>query len=272
MPSTSTTKSWLFPPRTREAQFDEKWDFVGKKQKHCDPTDPDDRQQGDHWDHVALDPEHRLVLSVVPGKRDADKVKQLVQDFKRRTGGRLMNLLTSDDYAPYEEAIREAYAETVTPPRTGKPGRPKSPRKVVPKGLKYATVHKTRANGRVVNVTLRAVFGTVAAIMAALAASLVSTVVNTAFVERHNGSDRNRNSRKVRKSYCFSKDWEVHEAVTYFTLYSYNFCWPVRTLRQGDRESGYIQRTPAMAAGLTDHVWSLKEWLTFPAVQRQQAS
>ena len=52
-------------------QFDEKWAFVGKKEKHCDPEDPADAEQGDHWDHVALDPEHRLVVSVVPGKRTA---------------------------------------------------------------------------------------------------------------------------------------------------------------------------------------------------------
>jgi hypothetical protein len=51
-------------------------------------------------------------------------------------------------------------------------------------------------------------------------------------------------------------------------MFSYNFCRPVRTLRQGDREAGYEQRTPAMAAGLADHVWSLEEWLTLPAVQR----
>ena len=61
----------------------------------------------------------------------------------------------------------------------------------------------------------------------------------------------------------------VHEAVSYFTLYSYNFCWPVRTLRQGSRRKGYRQRTPAMAAGLADHIWTLKEWLSRPAVQRQ---
>jgi hypothetical protein len=84
-------------------------------------------------------------------------------------------------------------------------------------------------------------------------------------VERHNGTDRNRNARKVRKSYCFSKDWEVHEALTYFTMYSYNFCWPVRTLREKIGRRRYRPRTPAMAAGLADHVWSLREWLTYPA-------
>jgi hypothetical protein len=107
------------------------------------------------------------------------------------------------------------------------------------------------------------------AVAAALAGSAVSAAVNTVFVERQHGTDRNRNARKVRKTYCFSKDWGAHEAVSYFTLYSYNFCWPVRTLRQGSRRRGYHQRTPAMAAGLTDHVWTLQEWLSFPAPQHK---
>ena len=76
---------------------------------------------------------------------------------------------------------------------------------MLPEGLKYATVHKTRKKGRVVKVEMRVVFGTVVAVLAALAVSLVRKVVNTVFVERHNGTDRNRNARKVRKSHCFSK-------------------------------------------------------------------
>ena len=259
---------WLFPPNTNEVQFDEKWAFVGKKEKHCDPAEPADAQQGDNWDHVAFDPEHRLVVSVVPGKRTAEKTQELVEDFKKRTEGRLMNLMTSDEYPAYEGAIRDAYAETVIPPTTGKPGRPKGPQQVLPEKLIYATVHKTREKGRVVKVETRVIFGTLVAVLAALAVSAVSTVVNTVFVERHNGTDRNRNGRKVRKSYCFSKDWQVHEAMTYFTMYSYNFCWPVRTLRECDEEGHWQQRTPAMAAGLTDHVWSLEEWLAFPAVKK----
>ena len=173
---------------------------------------------------MAFDPEHRLVVSVVPGKRTQDKVHQLVQDFRERTGGRVMNLMTSDEYPVYEAAIFEAYAVEQEQPRTGRRGRPRKPKKILPKKLRYATVHKERENGRVVKVTTRPVFGTMAAVMTALAVSLVSTVVNTAFVERHNGTDRNRNRRKVRKTYCFSKDWQVHEAMTYFTMYSYNFC------------------------------------------------
>lgn len=241
---------------------------MGKKEKHCDPGEPADARQGDNWDHVAFDPEHRLVVSVVPGKRTEDKVQHWVQDFRNRTGGRIMNLMTSDAYPAYKTAIFEAYGVEKKFPRTGRPGRPKKPTKVLPKKLTYATVHKERKNGRVIKVETRVVFGTLVAVLAALALSLVSKVVNIAFVERHNGSDRNQNRRKVRKTYCFSKDWEVHEAMTYFTMYSYNYCWPVRTLRVQVAESQYTQRTPAMAAGLTDHVWTTGEWVSYPAVKR----
>jgi IS1 family transposase len=243
---------------------------VGKKEKHCQADKPEDAQQGDNWDHVAFDPEHRLVVSVVPGKRTEEKVQQLVQDFQRRTEGRLMNLMTSDEYPAYKTAIFEAYALEQPERRTGRPGRPKKPKKVLPKGLKYATVHKERENGRVKKVSTRFVFGSKAAILLALAVSLVSTVVNTVFVERHNGSDRNRNRRKVRKTCCFSKDWVVHEAMTYFTMYSYNFCWPVRTLRVKVAEKQYQQRTPAMAAGLTDHIWTIQEWAAYPAIKSKR--
>src|SRR5271157_1103196 len=117
MPTTLMTSSWLFPPQTREVQFDEKWSFVAKKQKNCDPTDPADDHKGDWWDHIAYDPEHKLILAVVPGARVTEKTHQLVQDFRERTGGRLMNLMTSDEYSAYKAAIFEAYAVAQEQPR-----------------------------------------------------------------------------------------------------------------------------------------------------------
>lgn len=193
----------------------------------------------------------------------------MVLDFRRRTGSRVMRLLTSDEYPAYEEAIRDAYGTRVNPPRTGRPGRPRKPHTAVLPGVTYAAVHKQRENNRVVRVSGRVVFGTADAVASALASSAVSRSVNTCFVERHNGTDRNRCSRKVRKTYGFSKDWDVHRAATALSYFSYNFCWPVRTLRvkgEGDR---WRPRTPAMTAGLTDRVWSLNDWLTYPAVQRK---
>jgi hypothetical protein len=203
----------------------------------------------------------------VPGKRTAENTEALVAEFRRRTGGRLMGLMTSDDYPAYETAILHAYGQTITPPRTGKRGRPRAPYQVPPPGLTYATVTKRREKGRVVEVGTRAVFGTVAAVLMALGLSKVSRAINTAFVERENGTDRHRNARKARKSYRFSKDWRYHEAVTFLSLYCYNFCWPVRTLTTADAEGRRVKRSPAMAAGLTDHIWSMAEWLSRPAVQ-----
>lgn len=247
-------------------QFDEKWAFVAKKQKNCGPKGA---RCGDCWDHVALDPQTRLVVSLVIGKRTAEATHALVRDFRRRTGSRVMRLMTSDEYPVYAEAIRDAYGTRVTPPRTGRRGRPRQPYTTVAPEVTYATVHKDRENNRVVRVSTRVVFGTSDAVARALALSAVSRSVNTCFVERHNGTDRNRCSRKVRKSYGFSKDWDIHRAASAFSHFSYNFCWPVRTLRIKGEGGRWPPRTPAMAAGLTDHVWSLHKWITYPTVQRK---
>ena len=130
-----------------------------KKRKHCDNNVSEDLLHGDNWDHVAYDPENRLVVSVIPGKRTAKNIEKLVLDFKKRTDGRIMNLITSDEYGPYKRAILKAYGENTAVAHTGRRGRPKGSRRVAVKDLTYATVHKTRRKGRVVKIDLRAVFG-----------------------------------------------------------------------------------------------------------------
>ena len=255
------TSWWAFPPNTHNVQFDEKWSFVGKKQKHCAALDPADDFQGDHWDHVAFDPDHRLVVSLVCGQRTEEHTLLLVVDFHQRTGGRLMDLMTSDEYPLYASAIHTVYGVEIVPERTGKPGRPKAAYQEVPAELNYATVHKERASGRVVSVETRVIYGTAG-----------SATVSTSYVERFNGTARHRNSRQVRKTYGFSKDWEVHQAMSAYISYSYNFCWPVRTLRVRGKDGGWQARTPAMAAGLADHVWSLREWVTFPGIMTTRAT
>ncbi len=125
---------------------------------------------------------------------------------------------------------------------------------------------KTREKGQVVHVVRTVVFGTLALVTGALSRLQGNhRTINTSFVERRNGTDRGRSARKTRKSYRFSKDWDIHNAATYFICYSYNFCWPVRTLRVQRDDGPWMQRTPAMAAGLASHVWTLQEWLTYPA-------
>jgi hypothetical protein len=156
----------------------------------------------------------------------------------------------------------------VVSPARRRPGRPRIvPRRRLPRRLNYATVHKHRENSHVVAVDQRRVFGTRRGLETALAESSVSHRVNTSFVERHNGADRGRNARKVRRTYRFSKDWQVHEAMTFLTMYGYNFCWGVRTLRAKDRRGRWHARSPAMTAGLADHIWTWEEWFTRPAVQ-----
>lgn len=80
--------------------------------------------------------------------------------------------------------------------------------------------------------------------------------MNTSFIERHNATDRGRNARKSRKTYRFSKDLQVHEALTFLTMYSYNFCWRVRALRMKKSDGRWQQRSPALAARLTGYVWT----------------
>ena len=212
-----------------------------------------------------MDAESRLLLSLVPGKRTAENCDKVVADVKIRTGSRTDLLITTDEHAPYTSAIEKAYS--VEPPQTKSPGsgRPPAPKRVMPDDLCYATVCKTRERGRVVEVVRTVVFGTAALLSTLLSRSSTSRTINTSFVERHNGTDRGQNSRKARKSYCFSKEWDLHNAASYFIAFSYNFCWPVRTLRLKGTDGRWQSRTPAMAAGLADHVWTTEEWATYSA-------
>jgi hypothetical protein len=202
---------------------------------------------------------------LVPGTRSAENCEKLVAEVQRRTGGRTDMLHTSDEYKPYKGALEKVYGHDEAVPRRPGPGRPPKPRREMPPDLCYATVRKTRKKGRVMEVVRALVFGMAALLDLWLKRSTVSRTINTSFVERNNGTDRGQNARKVRKSYCFSKDWELHNAASFFIAFSYNFCWAVRTLDVVRSEGTRSKRTPAMAAGLTDHVWSIQEWASFPA-------
>jgi hypothetical protein len=85
-------------------------------------------------------------------------------------------------------------------------------------------------------------------------------------VERFFGTQRQFSARKKRKAYTFSKELSFHAACTWLVVLWYNFGWCVRTLRQKVQEDPprYHYRTPAMAAGLTDHAWAMRELLCYP--------
>jgi hypothetical protein len=263
-PSNAPTRSGLVPPQTQAVPFDETGAFGGKKQKPCAAAAPADARRGDCWDPVAFAPEHRLGVSAVVGKRPEENARPLVDEFRERSDGRPVNLMTSDDYPAYAAALAALYAAPMPPASGGEP-EPPGP---LPEWLTYATVPKTRENNRVVQGATRVVFGTRLSVAAALLSSVVSWCVNTGFRERSHGSDRHRHSRKGRTTDRVSKAWGVQEAMSYCTLSSSNGCWCVRTLRQPLGEGRYLPRTPAMAAGLGEHVWSLAEWLTVPGNKR----
>jgi hypothetical protein len=242
-----------------------------KKDKQCNPDDPDDADQGSCWDHVIIDPETKLIISLVVGPRTADTVVQVFTDFYDRTNGTLPELITTDGYAVYETVILDTYGVWreelgLTPEEEADFDRNGMPEFYFPVEITYARVVKEKERGRVVAVTSEVVLGSEEQAEETLAESERSQTINTSFVERWFGTQRQFNGRKKRKTYTFSKELSFHEAATWLVVTWYNFGWCVRTLRQQVQKNPprYHYRTPAMAAGLTDHAWTMREMLTYP--------
>lgn len=162
--------------------------------------------------------------------------------------------------------LLEQYGETLVPAKTGQRGRPRKPTKQWPRGAVYATVNKSYARGEVVATKRTLVHGTPEDLARALEHSGASNKINTAFIERHNGTDRNFNSRKVRKTYAFSKDLLVHAAISWWVLFCYNFHLLHRSLRQEPSKGLFLHRTPAMAIGLADRPLSIADILSTQVV------
>jgi len=243
----------------------------GKKDKNCDGDDLADAEQGSYWDHVIIDPETKLIVSLVVGRRSADTVVQVFTDFYGRTGGALPELITTDEYAVYQTVILDTYGVSreelqLTEEEEKAFEEAGMGEFCFPVEITYATVHKRREGGRVVEVTEQLVLGSEEQLEEALENSGQSRTVNTSFVERWNATQRHFNARKRRKAYTFSKELGMHEACTWLVVVWYNFGWCVRTLRQKVEEEPprYHYRTPAMAAGLADHAWAMAELLRYP--------
>lgn len=174
-------------------------------------------------------------------------------------------LFTSDELAHYATLLAEAYHEEVPVPRTGKPGRPKGPEKVIHEDLDYATVHKTRKDGRVVHVARNIVFGNPERIEKRLDGS-PSKTVNTSYVERSNATLRQMDAHLRRKSLTFAKALRFLKAKLAFVVAWYNLVRPHATLsRNSDRT--ITPRTPAMVAGVLDHPWSVSELIALAWIQ-----
>jgi hypothetical protein len=223
-----------------------------------------------------LDPESKLVVSLVVGRRTAETALEAFLDFYERTDGCLPELITTDEYAPYLAVIVSVYGVLkedleLTEAEKEACDWEAWPDLYFPAEIAYATVHKERAQGRVVGVEQRVLLGTEAQVQEALAGGGSAGTVNTSSVERWHGTNRHVNARKARKVYTFSKELGFHVAVTWLVVVFYNFAWKPHSLRQRiqGRPPRYHYRTPAMAAGLASEPWTMQDVLTYPIYRPQ---
>ena len=150
------------------------------------------------------------------------------------------------------------------PERTGKRGRPRL--KAIP-GLLLGQVIKHHSGRRLVDVTRRAVLGTAEAIAGVLSATGTGTGINTSYIERLNATFRAAMCPLVRRGRAIARGEVVLTGWMYLVGCAYNFCWEHDSLRVAAGPEGRLkwsERTPAMAAGLTDHVWTMHELLNWP--------
>lgn len=245
-----------------ECQLDEMWSFVGKKEKNLDPVEKLQSILGDAWIWIAFDAVNKIVLAYNIGKRTLPYAISLIEDVKRVTK-RIPDLFSSDQLDQYTNALLHVYGRTASPPRKPGPGRPPNPRLVPSKDLNYVQVVKQYKKYRVVKVSRKVVFGDLVKIQSILDQSSVSDKINTAYVERNNGTIRHMDARCVRKTFCFSKSKLNHERQLELSLANYHLCRPHKTLSKRYGKP----TTPFMAAKLTDHVWSMGELLGFNTAQ-----
>lgn len=255
-----------------ECQMDELWSFVHTKEHNLEAAKFLCATYGDAWVWIAFAPLWRLVLAFVAGKRTQANANLLVARVKAVTD-QTIPFFTSDQLPEYREALLHAYGIWQRPARQGSRGRHPAPRRVPPPDLLYAQVVKERERGRVVAVTTKPVFGSEKAIAARLQTLPTSQTINTSFVERDNLTLRQQSRRLTRRTNAFSKELTWLEKQLWLALAYYHLVLPHHSLRQElarplpTRGTGSPQRwqpvTPAMAARLTDHVWTTSELLSY---------
>lgn len=205
---------------------------------------------GERWGCFTIDRGSRFVVAWAAGVRDAALAQAVVRTTRERTAGRAGIAWISDGWAEYAEAIRQVYYDPV--PTAGVPWDLLLPTP----GVALTQAVKRRKGRRLERVDLRAVLGEPAALPYPV------------LVERQNGVLRDRLACLTRKTHAFAKTTATWDACLSLALFEHNWVLPHPALRQrlvGPRAGRrYDQRTPAMALGLTEHIWSLVEFLTLP--------
>jgi transposase-like protein len=215
---------------------------------------------GKVWMALALAVPSRLWLGgVISPHRDEALITALVK--KVRACARHLGILVCvDGLASYVTVFKRVLRVAI---RTGRRGRP---RRELAAGFLLGQVVKRYAKRRVTHVEHRIVAGTAEAIDAALAATASGTVINTAYIERLNATFRSALAPLVRRGRAIAHQPAVLTAGMWLVGCAYNGCWPHASLRlaapPGERPKSQ-ERTPAMAAGLTDQCWTLPELLRY---------
>jgi IS1 family transposase len=267
------SQHFLHDVRVRQVQLDELFALLSAvKDGTVGEAEAIERlERSPQWVWVAMDPESKLLLALDAGARTLAMAQRVVHHVAQVLAPDCAPLFLTDGFREYMTALLTHYGDWVQPPRRQVTGRAPKPRWMPLPQLLYAQVIKTVRRRRLVRVSHRVVFGTLEAVEQVLSAC--GWEINTAFVERINLSIRQHVAAVGRRvsTLCKGEDGLRQQLALYHTYY--NFCLPHTSLRlpvphpEATHGTGTAKcwqpRTPAMAAGLTDHVWTLREVLLF---------
>jgi IS1 family transposase len=224
-----------------------------------------------HWVWAAIDPLTKLLLTIDVGERTLAMAQWVVHQLVQVLAPECTPLFLTDGFKEYAAALLTHYGQWVQPLRRQTTGPAPKPRWMPRPELRYAQVVKSYRRRRLVRVRHRVVFGTLAAINQVLTAQ--GWQINTAFIERANLTIRQHVAAVGRRVMTLCKgEAGLRQQLAVYHVYD-NFCLPHASLRlplpQPEPTNGtgsakrWRPQTPAMAADLTDHVWTLREVLLF---------
>jgi IS1 family transposase len=228
-------------------------------------------ERSPHWVWTAMDPESKLLLAIDVGERTLAMAQRVVHHVAQLLAPDCAPLFVTDGFREYLTALLTHYGQWVQPPPRHATGPRPKPRWMPLPQLLYAQVVKTTRRRRLIAVTHRVVFGMQATVDRVLGAC--GWQINTSFIERLNLSLRQHVAAIGRRTSTLCKGEDgLRQQLAVYHVY-YNFVLPHASLRQPlpqpepTHGSGAAKcwqpRTPAMAAGLTDHVWTLQDVLRF---------
>lgn len=216
---------------------------------------PETEVSGTFMRSTMLDMDSRLRVTRAIEKDETQASISVFRILQRRGHPDSPPPTISDGWGGIDEAMIEVYG--VVPEYAGR-GRPPTHKKPGTDWLYLQMVKQRDEHGRFEGVELRSIFGTKIEAIELLGES-------TAYIERSNLTSRLFNGRQVRKTLAFSKDIEAYRAAATWEDSYYNLVRPHKSLRLPVRDGPsrkWSPRTPAMAAKLTDHIWTVKELLT----------